>query len=87
MADAAKFCFFCGRPVGAPGSSLVPASATVYKMLGVSKVSTADRLDREMQGVIASFHVEKVPVSITNLEVIETALSDWQSLNGREHRK
>jgi hypothetical protein len=54
---------------------------------GVAPASDAGRLDCEMEGVIASFHVEKVPVSITDLEIIEAALSDWQLLNGRGHRK
>ena len=65
----------------------VPAAATVYRVAGVSGASGTDRLQREMQGVIASFQVEKVPVSAIDLEVIEAALSDWQSLNGLEHGK
>jgi len=65
----------------------VPASTTMYSVVGISEPSGAVRLDHEMQGVIASFHTEKVPVSRTDLEVIETALSDWQTVHGLEHKE
>jgi len=65
----------------------VPASTTVYSVNGFSDPSGAVRLDHEMQEVVASFHTEKIPVSRTDLEVIEAALSDWQTVNGREHRE
>ncbi|MCW3095795.1 MAG: hypothetical protein JWL77_1413 [Chthonomonadaceae bacterium] len=38
----------------------VPNHATVYAVYGLSEASNADRFDREMQAVIASFHIEKV---------------------------
>jgi len=64
----------------------VPAAATAYSVVGFSGPFEANRMDREMQGVIASFHTEKVPVSRTDLAVIEPALSDWQTVHGLERR-
>lgn len=59
----------------------VPSSATLYTVAGMSEPANANGMDREIQGVIDSFQVEKAPVSGTDLEVIETGLSDWQAQN------